>query len=961
VFPRDGEPIGRVPGGWRRVLHVTSTAFRAGVFLLALAASVFFVAASRADEGEAPSRILVGSELDYPPYALVTADGQADGFSVDLMKAVCEAMGIEVAFRVGPWNEVRAALERGEIDALPLVSYSVERDEVFDFTMPHTVAHGAVFKRRDTPGIASVVEMRDKAIIVMRGDAGHDWLVRNDISDNLVLTSTVEESLKLLASGRHDFALAPRTVGLFTLRQLGLADIETTGPLISAYGRGYGFAVRQGNEPLLLQLNEGLRVVKETGRYDEIYEKWFGVVEPPGVPSAVIVRYVLGGLFVILLLGGMAFVWIAVLRNTVAARTRELREAHDNLERVVAERTHELRDKNFILDAVINGAADAIFLKDRDGRILLANRAAVRIYGVDPEHLIGRTVADLFVPTTAAAMLESDRAVIERGTVCDIDQTFDLQGEPRTVHTYKTPYRDGDGNIIGVIGIARDITERRRAEEALRESEERLRLLLSGVAVGIGVEDLEGRTISPNAGLARMLGYTPEEVRAMRFTDYTHPDYAERDAALFREMVAGKRDGYQMEKRYIARDGRIVWGRLTRTVVRDEHGAPRYCLGMLEDITERKRAEEALRESEERFAKAFRASPAPMSISKIDDGLTLEVNDEWLAMLGFSRDEVIGRTSTELGCWGDGAQRNAFVDLLGKEGSFRGFEATVWTKRGDERRVILSGEAIDDGRLLLVFHDVTERLRMEARLAHAQKMEALGQLTGGVAHDFNNLLQIVHARLELARSDLHSGDLLLGHLDSALAAAQRGGKLTQQLLSFSRRQILVPRTVDANGLIEGMLTMLARTLGEDVEIETRLDEGLPLITVDPHGLENAVLNLALNARAAMPRGGRLTVTTGRRRLARDLNVDDETLPAGDYVEVSVSDTGCGMPVEVLKRAVEPFYTTKDVGEGSGLGLSMVYGFARQSGGHALLASEVDHGTTVSILLPVAVAAADAAQ
>lgn len=940
---------------------MTSTAFRAGTFLVALAASVVFSAVSRADEGDPPAHILVGSELDYPPYALVTADGQADGFSVDLMKAVCEAMGIEVAFRVGPWSEMRAALERGEVDALPLVSYSKERDEVFDFTMPHTVAHGAVFKRANAPGIASVVEMRDKAIIVMRSDAAHDWLLRNDISHNLVLTSTVEESLELLASGRHDFALAPRVVGLLAARRLGLANIETTGPLISAYGRGYGFAVKKGNAPLLLQLNEGLRVVKETGRYGEIYEKWFGVVEPPGVPTAVIVRYVLGGVIVILLLGGMVFVWIAVLRNTVAARTRELQAARDDLERIVAERTRELRDKNFILDAVIDGAADAIFVKDRDGRVLLANRAAGRVYGIDPAHLIGKTVTDLFVPTTAAAMAESDRAVIERGEVCDVDQTFDLQGGRRIVHTYKTPYRDGDGNIVGVIGIARDITERRRAEEALRESEERLRLLLSGVAVGIGVEDLEGRTITPNEGLARMLGYTPREILAMRFTEYTHPDYAERDAALFREMAAGKRDGYQMEKRYIARDGRIVWGRLTRTVVRDERGAPRYCLGMLEDITERKRAEVALRESEERFAKAFRASPAPMSISRIDNGLILDVNDEWLSMLGFSRDETIGRTSTELGCWGGLTHRDAFVDRLRKEGSFRGFEAGVLTKRGEERRVILAGEAIDDERLLLVFHDVTERLRMESRLAHAQKMEALGQLTGGVAHDFNNLLQIVHARLEIVHSTLKSGDPARSHLESALAAAQRGGTLTQQLLSFSRRQLLLPRTVDANGLIEGMLKMLTRTLGEDIEIETRLEAGLPSITVDPHGLENALLNLALNARAAMPRGGRLTVTTSRRHLARDLHIDDEMLPAGDYVEVSVTDTGCGMPVEVLKRAFEPFYTTKEVGEGSGLGLSMVYGFARQSGGHALLESEVDRGTSVRMLLPVAAAIAEAAQ
>ncbi len=714
--------------------------------------------------------------------------------------------------------------------------------------------------------------------------------------------------------------------------------------------------MRKGNIPLLLQLSEGLNVVKESGRYDAIYEKWFGMVDPRGVPAGAIARYVLWGLLGLMVVGGIAFAWISVLRRTVEARTRELSEARDGLEGVVAERTREVRDKNFILDAVIEGAADTIYVKDRDGRYLLVNRAGARAFGHDPADLIGKTADFLFDPATAAVMAARDRAVMESGTPCEVEETLTLSGEERIVHSFKTPYRDEAGTIIGVIGITRDVTERKRAEAALAESEERMRLLLSGVAVGIGMEDLEGRTISMNEGLARMLGYTLDEFKSMRFTDYTHPDHAGRDAQLFAEMAAGARDGYQMEKRYLTREGRTIWGRLTRTVVRDGQGWPKYCLGMVEDITERKRSEEALRESEERFAKAFRASPAPMSISTIEDGVTLDVNDEWLSMLGFSRAEAIGKTSAELGCWG-GAQRAAFIDRLRKEGSFRGFEATVLTKEGRERKVILAGETIDDGRMLLVFHDITERLQMESRLAHAQKMEAVGQLTGGIAHDFNNLLQIIHARLEIVDASVPPDDSLRNHVKSALAAAQRGGKLTQQLLSFSRRQVLRPATVDPNGLIEGMVKMLARTLGEAIEIETMLDKEVPPITIDRHGLENAVLNLAINARDAMPAGGVLSVRTACKRLERDIVIDDETLPAGRYVEVSVIDTGAGMTAETLGHAFEPFYTTKGVGEGSGLGLSMVYGFARQSGGLATLESEVGKGTAVRMLLPVTESAA----
>jgi len=193
---------------------------------------IFSVSDVRGEEPRQRIRIVVGSELDYPPYALVTPKGEADGFSVDLMKAVCAALEIDVSFRVGPWNEVRTALEKGEIDALPLVSYSKEREEVFDFTAPHTITYGVVFKRTQAPDIESPGDLRDKTIIVMQADAGHDWLLRNDMSGHLILTQTVAESLQLLADGKADYALAPHLVGLLTAKELNLKNIEVTGPLL---------------------------------------------------------------------------------------------------------------------------------------------------------------------------------------------------------------------------------------------------------------------------------------------------------------------------------------------------------------------------------------------------------------------------------------------------------------------------------------------------------------------------------------------------------------------------------------------------------------------------------------------------------------------------------------------------------------------------------------------------------
>jgi PAS domain S-box-containing protein len=347
-----------------------------------------------------------------------------------------------------------------------------------------------------------------------------------------------------------------------------------------------------------------------------------------------------------------------------------------------------------------------------------------------------------------------------------------------------------------------------------------------------------------------------------------------------------------------------------------------------------------------------------MSISEIDDGRLLDANAMWLSLWGFTRDEAMGKTAAELHNWADLEKRTVFIERLKRDGSIRDFEAIFLTKGGEERTVLLAGEIIEIGgepRLLLVFHDITERQSMERRLRHVQKMEVVGQLAGGTAHDFNNLLQIIQSSIDLAQNQIDKDDRVHIFLENAMEAARRGGRLTHQLLSFSRKETLNPAIVRPAALIEGLLDLIRRSLGETIEVETRLEKGLPVVKVDPHGLENALLNIAFNAKAAMPDGGRLTIAAGLRRVEREIVGigGAESLPAADYVEISLADTGCGMTPDVLERAFEPFFTTRGVGEGSGLGLSMVYGFARQSGGAVTLESEPGRGTRVCLILPTA--------
>ncbi|MCP4701787.1 MAG: transporter substrate-binding domain-containing protein [Gammaproteobacteria bacterium] len=288
----------------------------------------------------------VGSELDYPPFAIVNEKGEADGFSVELFKATAQVMGFDVHFRVGPWKEVRTALEKGEIDALPLVSYSSERDKVFDFTTPHTVSYATVFIRKEEGDIDSEQDLRDKNIIVMRGDATHDYLLKKRVSDHLHLVDTVLDALRLLASGEGDFALVPRLVGLLTARELDLSNIEAGELRIPVYDRGYGFAVREGNAELLAHLNQGLSIVKNTGKYSEIYDKWFGIVEPRGISLEKIYKYasIAGSVFLAIFV--MALLWAWSLKREIRQRRRvEEKLLKSNLELTDAKEAAEVANQ----------------------------------------------------------------------------------------------------------------------------------------------------------------------------------------------------------------------------------------------------------------------------------------------------------------------------------------------------------------------------------------------------------------------------------------------------------------------------------------------------------------------------------------------------------------------------------------------------------------------------------------
>ena len=323
---------------WRAIMVVVTA-------LLFVPCFSSLVGSAEEDKGTSQKVLHVGSELDFPPYAIVNEHGEPDGFSVDLFKAVAHVMDIGVHFRVGTFDEIRSALEQGEIDALPLVSHSEVHEKLFDLTPPHTVSDASIFVRKGEKGIATEAELKSRSIIVMRADGTHNYLVQHGISKNLLLVPTVPDALNLLASGQGDLALLPRLTGLFAVKELGLRNIQIDGPRISAYGPGFGFAVRKGDFKLQAFLSHGLSIIKAAGEYDRIYTKWFGLVDPKGVSLETIYKYSSMAGIVFLLVFVVSTLWVWSLRREVQRR-RCIETALATSNQELSESLHALRESH---------------------------------------------------------------------------------------------------------------------------------------------------------------------------------------------------------------------------------------------------------------------------------------------------------------------------------------------------------------------------------------------------------------------------------------------------------------------------------------------------------------------------------------------------------------------------------------------------------------------------------------
>ncbi len=616
-------------------------------------------------------------------------------------------------------------------------------------------------------------------------------------------------------------------------------------------------------------------------------------------------------------------------------------------------------------ELLVRGVTEhAIYMLDPNGRITSWNAGAANISGYAEAEILGEHFSRFFT-------LEDRECNLPEHVLTQARAQGRFETEGWRVRKNGTRFwanavvdalHDDSGNLLGFANVTRDLTERQAAQEALLESEKRFRMLIDAVVdYAIYMLDPSGIITNWNTGAERMKGYTADEIIGEHFSRF----YTKEDRAAGRPAVVlenARREGrYEAEGWRVRKDGSRFWASVVVDAIKDENGKLIGFAKITRDMTERQAVQESLRESERQFRLLVRGV-SDYALYMLDpQGIITNWNQGAERIKGYSADEIVGQHFSRF--YTENDRRNGMPARALQTATIEGrFEMEGWRVRKDGSmfwaNVVIDPIKDDDGKLIgyaKITRDITERRNAELALQkaqaerdHAQRLEALGKLTGGVAHDFNNLLMIVSGHLQtLKRMELAEPKAQRA-LDAIEKASIHAESLTRQLLTFSRRQTLNPESLTITDRLDAIRTMIESSIGSAIKLVVQVPPDLWSVRVDPNEFELALVNVVINARDAMPKGGVITLSAGNIVLP-----DGEATKhlKGDYVAVSISDTGSGIPPDIIGKVFDPFFTTKGIGKGTGLGLSQVHGFAHQSGGTVTVRSRLGSGTRITFYLP----------
>ena len=615
-------------------------------------------------------------------------------------------------------------------------------------------------------------------------------------------------------------------------------------------------------------------------------------------------------------------------------------------------------EERLVQDATLLGnVLDSLIVTDLEGLVTYWNEGATQLFGWTGTEMVGQPLLGRFPEHMRPQIAALTGGILDGQEWAGEFEDYRKDGSRVWIDARVTRMTDAAGQVTGVIGVARDISRRKQAEAERDRLLAQLRVQIDRMPLGYLLFDAHFRIVDWNPAAERLFGYRKDEMIGLNPVERLLPAAAvPQGETVLHRLQSGDMAAHAINEN-LTKDGRTITCEWHNTPLFDGHGAIVGFLSLAQDISDRQRAEEGLRASEQRFRQI---AESIREVFWLTDPLKQEV-----VYVSPAYETIWGRTCASVYAspaqWWEAihTEDRAFVlqavgtkqlrgdydeqyRIVRPDGTIRWIRDRAFPVRDVHGQVV---------RVAGVAEDITERRQLEAQLGQAQKMEAVGQLAGGVAHDFNNFLTIIASCTYLLLDSLREDEGARELVHQIMRAGERSGTLTRQLLSFSRQQVLAPKIVNLNTIIRDTESMLRRAIGEDIEIETILAESLGSVRADPGQMEQVLLNLVVNAHDAMPQGGTLTIETTNVQIAVDDAATHPGVPSGPYVRLAVTDSGSGMTETVKRHLFEPFFTTKGPGEGTGLGLAVVHGVIRQSDGHIVVLSEEGAGTTFHIYLP----------
>jgi len=636
--------------------------------------------------------------------------------------------------------------------------------------------------------------------------------------------------------------------------------------------------------------------------------------------------------------------------------TDQVSEIREHLQALIAE-TNKIQEERDQFRSYLENAIDTIAILDLDGRVIYTTENWARQLGIDSKDVHHERIFERFMhPEDAPKAQEFFQATIDTK---QSQSGFEYRirhsdGSWRWHMASISPIFNESGEVESIVSIGRSIHKQKIAEIQVRESEAHLRLILDTMHEGVIMVDNSDRILYVNQSLCDLYGFTAEEmIGKIGYEQMVVPEDHHTIVEKNEQRLSGMADDYEVRGR--TKSGKLIWLSISGAPLKDDGGVVIGSVGIMTDITQKHKILQALLRSEEKYRHLFENSLAGVFQSSFQDQY-LNVNPAFATMFGFeSPKEMIESVSDIKALYVDPEEREDMKRKLVQDGFVENYELEL--KRKDGRHLWISLYAKfgtdEDGNLMVegTCMDITESKSLKEQLLASQKMEAIGKLAGGVAHDFNNLLTIILGYTEDIMENLNPSSQLYGPTDEIMKAGLRAANLTRQLLAFSRKQIIQNKEVNFNSIVNNLRGIISRLIGEEIQVSFLLNDDLANVKADPSQIEQVLINIVINAREAMSTGGQLTIKTANQDVDATYTEFYPKLKVGKYVMLSISDTGHGMDKDTLSHLFEPFFSTKDKSQGSGLGLASAYGIIVQTGGVIIPYSEPGKGTTMKILLP----------